>query len=85
LNQYGRQIIGTDGQPEMAKVLFPALYHAHIDLSKNGDATGARHQNGILLGQLIFLDILTAYYAVRYGHGQYTASCSPPPTRLRIG
>jgi len=29
-----------NGQPVMEKILYPALYHAHFDLSKTGDATG---------------------------------------------
>jgi hypothetical protein len=40
LNPYGRPIIGKDGQPETTLVLFPALYHAHFDLAKNGNAAG---------------------------------------------
>ena len=40
LNQYGLEIIGSESRVEMKKVLFPALYYAHIDLSKTGDATG---------------------------------------------
>lgn len=30
----------ADGQPVMEEMLFPAVYYAHIDLSKTGDATG---------------------------------------------
>lgn len=40
LNHSGLEMIGEDGQIQMEKVLFPALYHAHIDLSKSSDATG---------------------------------------------
>jgi hypothetical protein len=40
LNQYGRPTIGSDGRPVKERVLFPALYQVHIDLSKTGDATG---------------------------------------------
>jgi hypothetical protein len=40
LNPLGRPVIGKDGKPEMQKVLFPALYYAHIDLAKSGDAAG---------------------------------------------
>jgi len=40
LNQYGLEVIGPNGSVEMKKVLFPALYHTHIDLSKTGNATG---------------------------------------------
>jgi len=29
-----------NGKPMMEKILYPALYHAHFDLSKTGDATG---------------------------------------------
>ena len=40
LNQYGLETIGPNGSVEMEKVLFPALYHAHVDLSKTCHATG---------------------------------------------
>ena len=40
LNQHGLEMIRPDGRVEVEKVLFPALYHAHIDLSKTGHATG---------------------------------------------
>lgn len=40
LNQYGRPTLGKDGQPVKERVLFPALYQVHIDLSKTGDASG---------------------------------------------
>ena len=38
-NELGSPIY-QDSKPVMETVLYPALYHAHIDLSKNHDATG---------------------------------------------
>jgi len=37
---YGCEIVGRDGRVVMDKVLFPALYFAHVDLSKSADASG---------------------------------------------
>jgi hypothetical protein len=34
------RVVLQDGKPAIERVLFPALYHAHVDLSKSGDATG---------------------------------------------
>jgi len=38
-NQLGDPLL-ENGQPVMEKVIYPVLYHAHIDLSKNKCATG---------------------------------------------
>jgi hypothetical protein len=34
------RVVMREGKPVMERVLFPALYYGHIDLSKNHDATG---------------------------------------------